>query len=94
MAGKWKGMSYKKRLLVLTSKPRLLYFSFGSHSLKGIIPWGANQPITAKKRSNKKFDIIVSDDSRTYYWTLLDNNQESDLWIKAISKLDAIINKK
>ena len=93
-AGKWKGMSYKKRLLVLTSKPRLLYFSIDKNSLKGIIPWGTNQSITAKKRSNKKFDIIVADDSRTYYWTLLEHNQESDIWIKAITQLDEIINKK
>lgn len=93
MAGKWKGLSYKKRLLILTSKPRLLYFSVGKGNLKGIIPWGANQPLNPKIRSNNKFDIALADNSRTYYWTLLDSNHKSENWIKAISTLDAIINK-
>ena len=92
-AGKWKGLSYKKRMLVLTSKPRLLYFSVGKGNLKGVTPWGRNQQLTVKKRSNTKIDIELSDKSRTYYWTLLDTNHQSDQWMKAIALLDSIINK-
>jgi hypothetical protein len=92
-AGKWKGLSYKKRLLVLTSKPRLLYFSVGKGNLKGVTPWGRNQPLHVIKRSNNKMDIELSDKSRTYYWTLLDTNHQSEHWMKAIASLDSIINK-
>jgi hypothetical protein len=38
-------------------------------------------------------DIELSDKSRTYYWTLLDTNHQSEHWMKAIAQLDSIINK-
>jgi len=93
LAGKWKGLfSYKKRLLILTSKPRLMYFDPKNNSLKGIIPWAQGQPLKITKRSDNKFDIEIFDKSRTYFWTSL--SHDGDSWITAISLLDSVINKK
>ena len=94
LAGKWKGIfSYKKRLLILTSKPRLMYFNPVDHSLKGIIPWTQGQPLKITKRGGpNKFDISIFDNSRTYHWTSLSHGGDS--WVMAITYLDDIMNKK
>ena len=93
LAGKWRGMfSYKKRLLILTSKPRLMYFDPKNNSLKGIIPWTGGQPLKVTKKSSQKFDIEIYDNSRIYHWTSL--SHDGDSWISAITLLDSVINKK
>lgn len=40
------GWSFKSRILVLTNKPRLMYFTT-SGDFKGLIPWSMTEPIDA-----------------------------------------------
>jgi hypothetical protein len=51
MLWKRKGLSFKKRMLLLTSKPRLLYFD-GKGVYKGSIPWLLTKPLRVIKVSS------------------------------------------
>jgi hypothetical protein len=46
---KRKGLSYKKRKLILTSKPRLLYLRPADGTFKGLIPWTMTKIIKVTK---------------------------------------------
>jgi len=63
--------SNKHRLLVLTSKPRLVYFrATAPYELKGGIDWSMLKPVDARKLPghNDRFDIELFNKSRRYHW--------------------------
>lgn len=67
---KRKGWSHRQRLLVLTSKPRLIYYSVSSppYILKGAIEWGMQLPLSVRRVSKTALDLALQDGSRTYHW--------------------------
>ncbi|KAK3240827.1 hypothetical protein CYMTET_49361 [Cymbomonas tetramitiformis] len=73
------GMS-KQRLLVLTSKPRLIYINPADNVLKGEIPWSSDLVVEVK--SPAKFDIKTP--SRVY--VLEANKPISREWESQIKK--------
>lgn len=83
---KRKGLSFKKRMLILTSKPRLLYTN-AKGTYKGSVPWSLTKMLHTRKINDKKFDIEMADKSRVYHLT--DNDNGSDRWIGCIDRLTA-----
>ncbi|KAG9391947.1 Protein kinase domain [Carpediemonas membranifera] len=72
---------YRRRTLILTDYPRLLYFDASKDQpvQKGEIPW--TRSLEAKMRSDKRrFTIAVP--ARTYVFKSVDN--EADVWVGAI----------
>lgn len=56
---KRKGLSYKRRKLILTSKPRLIYLSSTSGLFKGLIPWTMAKMIKTVKVSWIVFEMLL-----------------------------------
>jgi hypothetical protein len=81
---KRKGWSYKKRSLILTDKPRLLYVDYKNNVLKGLIFWTHLAPIKAVSKGNNHFDICLFDKSRNYHWS---DKNGSEKWIDSINLL-------
>lgn len=81
---KRKGWSYKKRSLILTDKPRLLYVDYKNNLLKGLIFWTHSAPIKAVRKGKNHFDICLFDKSRNYHWSDKDG---SERWIDSINLL-------
>uniref|UniRef100_A0A6S8C6P2 non-specific serine/threonine protein kinase n=1 Tax=Aplanochytrium stocchinoi TaxID=215587 RepID=A0A6S8C6P2_9STRA len=75
------GVFDKNRHLILTSKPRLLYFSPSTLQLKGEIDITHKLMVVTKSR--KKFEVVT--DKRTYYFT--DYLGSSERWKKTIEGL-------
>lgn len=74
-------------MLVLTSKPRLFYLTtFDQKKYQGFIPWTLTNPIEVTKISSSRFDVTVSDKSRTYHW--MDNGGGADRWVDSIQTLN------
>ena len=69
--------------MILTSKPRLLYFH-RTGAFKGSIPWTMTRPPTVTKVNDQKFDLEVYDKSRVYH--LSDSNKGSERWVYALGK--------
>jgi len=89
---KRKGWSHKLRLLCLTSRPRLIYFSAKApYTQKGTIEWSLLKPITISMLpgSNDRFDMGLYDGTRTYHW--FDEKEQGaniDSWIQAITQIN------
>jgi 3-phosphoinositide dependent protein kinase-1 len=79
---KYKGLSVKKRQLLLTNKPRLIYVSLAKQVVKGEIPW--SHDILAVAKNPTSFWIQTPD--RKYI--LQDKDQkDAEGWAKAIEGL-------
>lgn len=62
------GLSIKSRMLILTSKARMIYCDMHG-AYKGMIPWSVTKPISAVLISSKKFQVVLHDKSRKYHFT-------------------------
>lgn len=82
----WKrrGLSYKKRRLILTSKPRLFYVNL-SGEFKGLIPWSLTKRLQVVKRSDQKFDVTPSEVSRSYHFS--DKALGADIWVETLTAI-------
>jgi len=84
---KRKGWSHKHRILILTTKPRLLYIEpSGPNVYKGSIAWTMAAPISITKVNEHRFDIELADKSRVYHW--FDDEFPIDKWIDAIEQVN------
>lgn len=82
-----KGWSYKRRMLILTSKPRLLYLNMtSSPSVKGQITWTMTKPITIIKIDHTHFHIKQFDDARVFF---MNDQLGCDRWIDCVSVLNS-----
>lgn len=77
---KYKGLFYRKRQLILTDLPRLIYIDEEKMVQKGEIPWNNIRPEV--KNSSAFF---VHTPNRTYY--LHDPNGDPDGWVQSILKV-------
>ncbi|KAJ1500627.1 3-phosphoinositide dependent protein kinase-1 [Coelomomyces lativittatus] len=77
---KRKGLFRKKRLLILTSTPRLLYFDVDKRELKGTIPW--NERTIPELKSSKMFFIHTF--GRTFYLECCDHQAKA--WVDKLNK--------
>mmetsp|Transcript_23589 Transcript_23589/g.44064 ORF Transcript_23589/g.44064 Transcript_23589/m.44064 type:complete len:477 (-) Transcript_23589:269-1699(-) len=73
----------KRRLLLLTSFPRLIYADPQEKKFKGEIPW--SEDIVAQKKDNKNF--LIKSAGKTYLMTAL--THEAEEWVSAINKTKA-----
>jgi 3-phosphoinositide dependent protein kinase-1 len=73
-------LTAKRRQLILTDRPRLLYVDPSSMVLKGIIPW--TKDLKFQKKSEKDFVVVTP--KRNYVLEDLGNN--SDEWEKVINQ--------
>jgi hypothetical protein len=82
----WKrrGFSYKKRKLILTSAPRLIYLTLEGE-YKGTIQWTMTKRIKVIVVNEEKFDITLDDNSRTYHFN--DALLGSNVWIDALQQI-------
>ena len=76
-------LTAKKRQLVLTDRPRLLYVDPYKMAIKGSIPWSKELKIV--KRTSRSFTIQVPGRSSV----LEDLEGDADLWVKAIESVQA-----
>lgn len=81
---KRKGWSWHRRILVLTTKTRILYLT-PSGRFRGQVPWSFSNSIRAIEISSVKFDIELKDKSRVYHFN--DEKFGSERWITAINKI-------
>lgn len=81
---KRKGLSYKKRTLILTSSPRLFYLD-GRGAYKGAVPWTLTHRIKIRKVDAKKFEIGVPENERIYY--MFDGSLGSEVWVDTITEI-------
>ncbi|CAK4724559.1 unnamed protein product [Aphanomyces euteiches] len=79
LISKRKGLFSKKRQLILTSKPRLIYIDPIRMRQKGEIPWSDNVYITVK--NSQQFDVVTP--NRVYH--LQDQVNGSKKWSDAIN---------
>ena len=77
---KRKGLFAKKRELILTDTPRLIYIDPVSNEVKGEIPWST--AINVEVKNPRTFFIHTP--SRTYY--LEDLNNGAQAWADAIEQ--------
>jgi len=84
---KYKGMFYKKRLLLLTDKARLLYLDPSNMQLKGEIPLDSRLQLTVK--SDHSF--IVRTGEKQY---IMDTQgaKEAVNWVESITEMQEFIN--
>ncbi|TMW60268.1 hypothetical protein Poli38472_000310 [Pythium oligandrum] len=78
LISKRKGLFSKKRQLILTSKPRLIYIDPIRMKQKGEIPWSPNLHVNLKSATS--FDVVTP--KRVYHLT--DSVNGSRRWIDAI----------
>ncbi|EGG16595.1 putative protein serine/threonine kinase [Cavenderia fasciculata] len=76
---KKKGFSIKKRQLILTSQPRLIYVDPKKMELKGEIPWSPTLKPETKSNSN----FVIQTPKRKYMLEDVDHNPQK--WIDAIN---------
>jgi 3-phosphoinositide dependent protein kinase-1 len=74
-------LTAKKRQLIITDRPRILYVDPDSMQLKGIVPW--SRQLWIQKRTDK--DFIIHTPGRKYVLESLDN--DVDGWVNAIESL-------
>ena len=82
---KKKGLFSKKRQLILTDSPRLLYVDPEKMELKGEIPWTIEHPVRCTMKNAKEFDIYSSLSGRTYYLT--DAEVGAEAWVEVIKSV-------
>ena len=82
----WKrsGWSFRQRILVLTSKPRLFYTTL-SGDYKGMIPWSMTEPIDVEMKSKSLFDISIHSSSRVYH--IYDRISGAEEWVNIINEV-------
>ena len=89
---KRKGWSHKRRILVLTSKPRLVYYSsHAPYAYKGYIDWSMLKPVSIGLVGNStdRFDITLCDGSRAYhFYDELENGEMVPNWIDSINSIN------
>ncbi|CCI44218.1 unnamed protein product [Albugo candida] len=81
LISKRKGLFSKKRQLILTSKPRLIYIDPARMKQKGEIPWSKNLYVQSK--STTAFDVVTP--NRVYHLNDLVNGSRK--WIDAINSV-------
>lgn len=64
---KRKGLFSKKRQLILTDQPRLIYVDPDTMELKGEIPWTIENPVECTKKNEKEFDVLCTASGRAYH---------------------------
>jgi 3-phosphoinositide dependent protein kinase-1 len=79
------GLFSKKRQLILTDKPRLIYVDPVSMEQKGEIPWTKAHPISCSAVSSDKFQVFCETTKRTYY--LSDKVVGAEMWIAQINAM-------
>jgi 3-phosphoinositide dependent protein kinase-1 len=84
---KRKGLSVKKRQLVLTDYPRIFYVDPEAMVKKGDIPWSANLKVTLKGERG----FLIHTPQRTY--KLEASESTNTEWVDAISSLQALTQK-
>mmetsp|Transcript_11885 Transcript_11885/g.29281 ORF Transcript_11885/g.29281 Transcript_11885/m.29281 type:complete len:485 (+) Transcript_11885:162-1616(+) len=75
------GFFSKRRQLVLTSFPRILYIDPREMRIRGEIPWSKN--IVAEQKNRKNF--VIHTHGKSYKLTCI--SHEADQWVKAIKSL-------
>lgn len=80
---KRKGLFSKKRQLILTDRPRLIYVDPDSMELKGEIPWTRSHPVSCQVKNSKEFDVKCSVTQRAYH--LSDSEVGSQAWANFIN---------
>ena len=81
MVSKKRGMSVKKRMLLLTDGPRLLYIDVKADTTMGQIPWTGDMSIEVK--SSKEFNILTPGRK----WIFSCHDKSSEEWEKAIKNM-------
>jgi 3-phosphoinositide dependent protein kinase-1 len=82
---KRKGLFSKKRQLILTDAPRLLYVDPDTMELKGEVPWTFENPVRCNIIDESKFDVYAPETKRTYH--LCDKEAGSQMWCDLISAM-------
>ena len=85
-------MFSKKRTLILTTLPRLLYADPDAKKLKGEIPWLPDKPVIFKSLSGNGFDIVSSSSGRSYHFQDAENKKEKwqELLADGIKRLSIV----
>lgn len=84
---KRKGLLWRERVFVLTSRPRFVYFDAhcSPPEYKGQVAWTYSQPVHCRRRSQHHFDVVTDD--RDYHLASFDVG--ADVWIR---RIDATLN--
>jgi 3-phosphoinositide dependent protein kinase-1 len=84
----WKRKGYfsRKRQLVLTDTPRLLYVDADAMEFKGEIPWTLEKPVSCKAINASSFDVFCATTGRSYHFTAADD-AGSHMWIELINAM-------
>lgn len=77
------GLFSKKRQLILTDGPRLIYVDPDKMEFKGKIPWTVDHPVRCFVINAKEFDVYSALIGRTYHLTD-DDEVGSQLWLEQI----------
>jgi len=80
---KRKGLFSKKRQLILTDAPRLLYVDPDTMEYKGEIPWTTEQPVRCIVKNQKEFDVECSVTGRAYH--ISDPQGGASMWADLIN---------
>lgn len=78
-------VSVKRRLLVLTSFPRLFYIEPGTVNIKGQIPWSDN--IAAEVETPSTFKVHTGDGNRVYHFEDDASSPRASTWCAKINML-------
>lgn len=76
---RYKALSVKERILILTDFPRLFYLEPESQSIKGQVPW--TDEMCAQADSQCQFHVYTPD--RTYHF--IDKDQRAAIWAAKIN---------
>jgi len=84
---KRKGLLWRERVFLLTSRPRFAYFDahVSPPEYKGEIAWTYSAPVHCRRRSQHHFDVVTDD--RDYHLASFDVGADS--WIR---RIDAALN--
>jgi 3-phosphoinositide dependent protein kinase-1 len=82
---KRKGLFSKKRQLILTDSPRLIYIDPETMELKGAIPWTREKPVSCVFKNGKDFDVFCSESGRFYH--LSDPSMRAQNWVDKINEI-------
>jgi len=82
---KRKGLFSKKRQLVLTDAPRLIYIDPDTMELKGEIPWDVQYPVSCTIVDEFRFDVLSPKTGRVYH--LSDREAGSQMWVDLIDAM-------
>ena len=80
---KRKGLFTRKRQLILTDTPRLLYVDPDTMKVAGEVPWTLEDPVMPKIVSSVEFDVYAQENNR-YYHFKTDEAVGSSIWFDLI----------